>query len=380
MTGCVSAAQANVRMRRLVGAGARELTVSFDPPTRTGLDSSSPGAWGLVGHRGVPIDSIDDMRVLLGGLPLHRIAVSLAADDCAAPLLALYRLVAEEHGTPAGRLSGAVGNDALTGLLLSGSAPFPPRASLRLARDVLAHGLAELPRWRCVTVRGDRLPHAGADPAHEVAYTVAAGAEYLLAAASAGLDAAAVAARTTLCVAGAGTERGTRAKLRALRRLWCRTVRARFGTAPVPRLWAGPGAAAGLPGPSAPGGLEAAASAVLHRVARLGGLLTVLEQRRGPELFGVHHPGPPAPLPRLARPWAASDTVRVRQSERLDKLRAWRVQREVDDALRHLCEAARGDDNLLGPLRTALASRATLGEVCTALRRTWAPGPPLSPG
>ncbi len=371
----------------MVGAGARELTVSFDAPTRTGLDSSSPGAWGLVGHRGVPIDSIDDMRVLLGGLPLDRVAVSLATDGCAAPLLALYGLVAEEHGTPAGRLTGGVGNDVLTDLLLSGSAPFPPRAALRLTRDVLAHALAELPRWRCVTVRGDRLAEAGAGPAQEIAFTVAAGSEYLLTAAAIGLDPAAVAARTTLCVSAARAERDSRAKVRAVRRLWVRTVRAHLRTAPVPRLCvsaadhrlsataAGTGTA---PEPTGPVGLEATAADLLYRVARQGGLYAVLERRRGPELFGVHGPGLPAPLPRLARPWTSSDTVRARQSERLAKLRAWRVQPAVDDALLRLCEAARGDDNLLGPLREALAYRATLGEVCAALRETWAPDPPVT--
>ncbi|MDN0195755.1 methylmalonyl-CoA mutase family protein [Streptomyces sp. S.PNR 29] len=379
MRGCEGAAQVNARLRGLVDGGARKLAVSFDPPTRTGLDSAAPAAWGLVGHRGVPVDSIDDMRVLLGGLPLDRIAVSLAADTCAAPLLVLYRLVAEEHGAPAGRLAGSVGNDALTDLLLSGPGPFPPRASLRLVRDVCAYGLAELPRWRCLTVRGHRLTDAGADPAQEIAFTVAAGTEYLLTAAAAGLDPAAVAARTALCVSAARTGRDTRAKLRAVRRLWARTVHARLGPGPAPRLHTAVPARHQAATPSADG-LEAAAAALLDRVARLGGLPTVLEGSRGPELFGVHGTGGPVHhRPRLARPWAASHAVRALQTERLAKLRAWRVQPTVDKALLRLCEAAQGDDNVLHPLRDALASRATLGEVCTALRDTWAASPPVTP-
>ncbi|PAZ16971.1 methylmalonyl-CoA mutase, partial [Streptomyces sp. SA15] len=384
------AAQANARLRRLVGGGARELTVSFDVPTRNGLDSAAPAAWGLVGHRGVPVDSIDDMRVLLGGLPLHRVAVSLAADTCAAPLLVLYLLVAEEHGAPAGQLAGEVGNDVLTDLLLTGPGPFPPRASLRLARDVLTHGLAELPRWRCLTVRGHRLTGAGADPAQEIAFTVAAGTEYLVAASAAGLDPAVVAARTALCVSPALTGRGTRVKLRTVRRLWARTVQARLGPAPAPRLRAAVpddhlAAAPTSAGREAalrhadPAGLEAAAAALLDRIARLGGLLAVLERERGPELFGVHGTGRPAHRPRLARPWTSSHAVRARQTERLAKLRAWRVQPAVDEALLRLSEAAQGGGDVLNPLREALAFRATLGEVCAALRETWAPNPPAAP-
>ncbi|MFI0140908.1 methylmalonyl-CoA mutase family protein [Streptomyces luteogriseus] len=378
MSGCESAVQANARLRHLVGGGARELAVGFDTPTRTGLDSAAPAAFGLVGHRGVPVDSIDDMRVLLGGLPLARITVSLAADTCAAPLLLLYRLVAEEHGAPAGRLAGSVGNDVLTDLLLADPGPFPLRASLRLARDVCAYGLAELPRWRCLTVRGHRLAGAGADPAQEIAFTVAAGAEYLLTAAAAGMDPAAVAARTALCVSAARTGRGTRAKLRVVRRLWADTVHARLGPAPTPRLHVVvPGHA--LTAAPATAGLEAATADLLDRVGRRGGLLAVLERQRGPELFGVHGTGRPAPHPRLARPWTSSQAVRARQTERLAKLRAWRVQPAVDESLLRLCAAAQGDGNILHPLREALASRATLGEVWTVLRETWAPDPRPSP-
>jgi methylmalonyl-CoA mutase N-terminal domain/subunit len=43
------------------------------------------------------------------------------------------------------------------------------------------------------------------------------------------------------------------------------------------------------------------------------------------------------------------------------------VTRRVDDLRR----AAAGPDNLLYPLREALRARATVGEVCDALRDVW---------
>jgi methylmalonyl-CoA mutase N-terminal domain/subunit len=64
------------------------------------------------------------------------------------------------------------------------------------------------------------------------------------------------------------------------------------------------------------------------------------------------------------------DLVR-RQIERLERVRAERDQAAVDAALKSVEEAARGTDNLLYPMRDALAAYATLGEVSDALRRVF---------
>ncbi|MGH9300351.1 MAG: methylmalonyl-CoA mutase family protein, partial [Acidimicrobiales bacterium] len=56
------------------------------------------------------------------------------------------------------------------------------------------------------------------------------------------------------------------------------------------------------------------------------------------------------------------------QIERLAKLRADRDQAGVDAALGDVGAAARGTQNLLVPMKVALARRATLGEVSDVLR------------
>jgi methylmalonyl-CoA mutase N-terminal domain/subunit len=57
-----------------------------------------------------------------------------------------------------------------------------------------------------------------------------------------------------------------------------------------------------------------------------------------------------------------------RQVARLNEIRSQRDQAAVDAALKELEEAARGSDNLLYPIREALAAYATLGEVSDVLR------------
>jgi methylmalonyl-CoA mutase, N-terminal domain len=56
------------------------------------------------------------------------------------------------------------------------------------------------------------------------------------------------------------------------------------------------------------------------------------------------------------------------QIERLQAFKADRDQEQVDRRLEELREAARGTDNLLPPLRAALKDRASVGEVCGAMR------------
>lgn len=53
------------------------------------------------------------------------------------------------------------------------------------------------------------------------------------------------------------------------------------------------------------------------------------------------------------------------------ELRAERDQPAVDLALAALKKAAEGEDNVLYPMKEALRARATVGEVCNALREVW---------
>ncbi|MYX41047.1 methylmalonyl-CoA mutase, partial [Streptomyces sp. SID89] len=70
-------------------------------------------------------------------------------------------------------------------------------------------------------------------------------------------------------------------------------------------------------------------------------------------------------------PLRVDPAIERQQAERLCKLRAWREQLRVDEALRQLKKAAEGEDNILYPMKDALRARATVGEVCDALREVW---------
>jgi methylmalonyl-CoA mutase, N-terminal domain len=67
-----------------------------------------------------------------------------------------------------------------------------------------------------------------------------------------------------------------------------------------------------------------------------------------------------------------------RQVNRLERVRLERDQGAVDAALKSLSEAARSSDNLLFPMKEALAAYATLGEVSNTLRETFGEYEPSS--
>lgn len=70
-------------------------------------------------------------------------------------------------------------------------------------------------------------------------------------------------------------------------------------------------------------------------------------------------------------PLRVDPAIEARQAERLAQLRAGRDRSAVDSALAALKKAAAGEDNVLYPMKDALRARATVGEVCNALRDVW---------
>ena len=70
-------------------------------------------------------------------------------------------------------------------------------------------------------------------------------------------------------------------------------------------------------------------------------------------------------------PLRVDPAIEAQQCDRLAKLRAERDQDAVDRHLAELKKAAEGSDNVLYPMKEALRARATVGEVCNALREVW---------
>jgi methylmalonyl-CoA mutase N-terminal domain/subunit len=193
-----------------------------------GLDSDHPRAEGEVGKTGVAIDSIEDMRTLLDGIPLDRVTTSMTINATAAILLLLYELVAEEQGVSADRIGGTVQNDILKEYAARGTYVYPPKPSMRLVTDLFAYCRERIPRWNTISISGYHMREAGATAVQEVAFTLSNAVAYVRAALDAGLAIDDFAPRVSFFFACHMNFFEEVAKFRAARRLWARIVTDRF--------------------------------------------------------------------------------------------------------------------------------------------------------
>src|SRR6202161_2779369 len=229
--GFSTAADSNRRYQQLIAAGTTGLSVAFDLPTQMGYDSDAPQANGEVGKVGVAIDSVDDMRVLLHGIPLGEVSTSMTINAPAALLLLLYQLVAEEQGVPASALTGTIQNDILKEYIARGTYIYPPVPSLRLVADTFAYCRAEIPRWNTISISGYHMAEAGATAVQEIAFTLANAREYVRCAIASGLNVDDFGPRLSFFFVARTTLLEEVAKFRAARFLWARIMRDEFGAA-----------------------------------------------------------------------------------------------------------------------------------------------------
>src|SRR5580700_5760691 len=229
--GFSTAADSNRRYHQLIEAGTTGLSVAFDLPTQMGYDSDAPQAQGEVGRVGVAIDSIEDMRLLLRGIPLDSVSTSMTINAPAAVLLLLYQLVAAEQGVGADQLTGTIQNDILKEYIARGTYIYPPQPSLRLIADTFAYCRSEIPRWNTISISGYHMAEAGATPVQEIAFTLANAKEYVRAAIASGLAVDEFAPRLSFFFVARTTLLEEVAKFRAARRLWARIMREEFRAA-----------------------------------------------------------------------------------------------------------------------------------------------------
>ncbi len=234
--GFSTAVESNKRYKFLLKQGQTGLSVAFDLPTQIGYDADDPMALGEVGKVGVSIPSLEDMALLLDGIPLDKVSVSMTINAPAAVLLAMVIAVAKRQGVDPKQLRGTIQNDILKEYIARGTYIFPPRPSMRLITDIFAYCGTNVPRWNTISISGYHIREAGSTAAQEIAFTLADGIAYVGAAIDAGLDVDQFARQLSFFFNAHNNFLEEIAKYRAARRLWAKIMRHRFG-AKKPRSW-----------------------------------------------------------------------------------------------------------------------------------------------
>jgi methylmalonyl-CoA mutase len=211
-----------------LAAGQQGLSVAFDLATHRGYDSDHPRVVGDVGMAGVPISTVEDMKILFKDIPLDKVSVSMTMNGAVLPVLAFYIIAAEEQGVKPEKLAGTIQNDILKEYMVRNTYIYPPANSMRIIQNIFSYTSDFMPKFNSISISGYHMQEAGADSKLELAFTIADGIEYVRAAQSAGLDVDKVAPRLSFFFAIGMNFYMEIAKLRAARRIWAKVMKEKF--------------------------------------------------------------------------------------------------------------------------------------------------------
>jgi methylmalonyl-CoA mutase N-terminal domain/subunit len=224
-----SAEETNARFKYLLEHGQTGLSIAFDLPTLYGYDTDAPESEGEFGKCGVGVSSLQDMEILLDGIPTDQITTSMTINSPAAIIWAMYIAAAEKQGVPMSQLGGTLQNDILKEYIAQKEFIFPPAPSMRLVTDTIEFGSQQLPKWNTISISGYHIREAGSTAAQELAFTLADGLEYVRWALERGLDIDDFAPRLSFFFNAHNDFFEEIAKYRAARRIWAREMQKTFG-------------------------------------------------------------------------------------------------------------------------------------------------------
>lgn len=229
IAGFGTAEDTNLRFKYLIGQGQTGLSIDFDMPTLMGYDSDHPRSEGEVGREGVAVDTLADMEHLFDGIDLESTSVSMTINPSAWILLAMYVALAKKRGNDLNKLSGTIQADILKEYMAQKEWIFPIAPSVRIVRDCITYCAQNMKRYNPINVSGYHISEAGSSPLDEAAFTMCNLITYVERVTKTGMHVDEFAPRLAfffVCQADFFEEV---AKFRALRRVYAKIMRDRFG-------------------------------------------------------------------------------------------------------------------------------------------------------
>ena len=201
----------------------------FDMPTSMGYDPDHPGVRGSIGDCGISVCKASDYEVLLDGKNLEKTTVSMVLNAGSPGMLALYLAAAKRRGFAFDKLGGNVTNYIWDFFGHSGGTNFSPRGSYRLIADIAAYCAEHVPLWNTLTISEHNICEAGANNVQAVAYSIAAIIAVNEECVSLGINPDTVVPRFGFHVRYGENFFEEVAKTRALRRVYAKVNKERFG-------------------------------------------------------------------------------------------------------------------------------------------------------
>jgi len=226
-----SAEEANERYRYLMSQGSTGgVSIALDLPTQIGYDSDHVMARDEVGQIGVALTSLDDVERVFDGIPLDQVGHIFSTANCIGPivcawLLALY----EKRGTPTADCIVQLQNDPIKEYIARGTQFLPIESAVKLTTDMIEYCRTAAPEWLPISISGSHMKQAGATCVQEAAFTICNGITYVESCLARGMkiDDFGHVIELHFCTEMDFFEEV--AKYRAVRKVWARLVRERFG-------------------------------------------------------------------------------------------------------------------------------------------------------
>lgn len=226
-----SAEEANKRYRYLLSQGSTGgVSIALDLPTQVGYDSDHDMARDEVGQIGVALSSLADVEQVFDGIPLDKVGHIFTTANCIGPIaFAWFIALFEKQGAKTGDCIVQIQNDPIKDYIARGTQFLPIEAAVRLSTDAIQYCSGAAPEWLPVSISGSHMKQAGASCVQEAAFTVCNGIAYVESCLAKGMriDDFGHTLELHFCTEMDFFEEV--AKYRAVRKVWTRLVRERFG-------------------------------------------------------------------------------------------------------------------------------------------------------
>ena len=229
-TGFGDAIASNRRFKQLIEIGAEQILVALDLPTQCGYDSDHEMATAEVGNVGVAINHLLDMELMFDGIPADSIKrIGTLGNSIGPIVLALFAALGERQNIPWDRYVVNLQNDPLKEYIARGTQILPPAPAAKLASDCVAWCAGYAPHWSPMTVCVNHINSGGAGSSMGTAIALANVRHYVEDLLARGYTIDQVAPLLHMFPDERHDFFVTVSNLRALRRIWARMMKERYG-------------------------------------------------------------------------------------------------------------------------------------------------------
>ncbi len=231
----------NQRIKYLMNNGANGFVITIDLPTSYGFDCDDPISRGEVGVTGVAISTLEDMEALYEGSAPDSVSYALSIrPPVSSVTLAMLAVVAKRRNIAFKDVIGTQQNDPFYqmsgGLLQTIRQFFPLEGTLRLCLDNIQFISENFPRLNWMVTNGYNLRETGIDAIQDGAFSLGHAFDIYRMAKDRGLDVNLFPRKASFFLSSSIDFFEEIAKFRAMRRLYAKTMRDKFG-ATNPECW-----------------------------------------------------------------------------------------------------------------------------------------------